>query len=47
MIVKLRYSDGSTVLKTFKTQEELDWFIHNEGDHLVEVTLNADSCGNS
>lgn len=38
MQVKLRYSDGKIVIKTFKTKQEADRYIHNEGDHLIEVT---------
>lgn len=38
MVVKLKYSDGSVVIKTFPNKREAEWFIHNEGDHLIEAT---------
>lgn len=47
MTAKLRYSDGKVIVKTFKDIKELEWFVHNEGDHLLEVTLVDDSLRNS
>jgi hypothetical protein len=29
------YSDESEVIKTFASEKEAAWFIHNEGDHIV------------
>jgi len=36
--VKLRYSDGVTKIKQFKTMQEAEHYINNEGDHLLEAT---------
>lgn len=49
ILVKLRYSDRTEKIAMFQTQEELDWFIHNEGDHLLEVSYinNDDTLHNS
>ena len=33
--VKLRYSDGQITIRQFKDKKEAEWFIHNEGDHLL------------
>ena len=35
--LKLTYSDGVVMYRTFASKKEADWFIHNEGDHLVRV----------
>lgn len=37
--VKLTYSDNTIKVMHFKTKEELNWFIHNEGDHLIDVSI--------
>lgn len=29
------YSNGVAKEHTFATKEEMAWFIHNEGDHLI------------
>lgn len=47
IIVKLRYSDRTEKIAIFKTQEELNWFIHNEGDHLLEVSYIDDDCSSN
>lgn len=49
ILVKLRYSDGTEKIGNFPTQEALDLFIHNEGDHLLEVSYinNDDTLHNS
>jgi hypothetical protein len=47
VLVKLRYSDGTEKIGVFETQKELDWFIHNEGDHLVEVSYIDDDCSSN
>ena len=36
--VKLRYSDGQITIRQFKDKKEAEWFIHNEGDHLLEAS---------
>ena len=41
VLYRLRYSDGVTKYQTFKTDEEAQWFINNEGDHLLEARLIA------
>ena len=33
---KLFYSNGDQKTIKFSTQQEADWFMHNEGDHLVD-----------
>lgn len=37
--VKLTYSDNTIKVMQFKTKEELNWFVHNEGDHLIDVSI--------
>ena len=37
MTIKLTYSDGTIQTKTFATNKQAEWFIHNEGDHLIKV----------
>lgn len=44
--VKLRYSDGKTVFKSFNNKKETEWYIHNEGDHLLEVVYVNDYTSN-
>lgn len=39
VLYRLRYSDGVSMYKTFPTEKEAEWYIHNEGDHLLEATL--------
>lgn len=34
---KLIYSDGTERIKIFATEREAQWYIHNEGDHLIRV----------
>jgi hypothetical protein len=34
---RLIYSDAKVVLKTFPNEKEAQWYIHNEGDHLLEA----------
>jgi hypothetical protein len=36
---RFRYSDGTTKEYEFDTAKEMEWYMHNEGDHLLEVTL--------
>ncbi len=36
---KLTYSDGKINYKIFATEREANWFIRNEGDHLIKVEL--------
>lgn len=31
------YSDGVEIIRAFETEDELNWFSHNEGDHLIKV----------
>ena len=33
--MKLSYTNGDVFNKTFATRKDADWFIQNEGDHLV------------
>lgn len=35
---KLEYSDGIIRIKDFVSEQAAQWFIHNEGDHLVRAT---------
>lgn len=37
MLLLLTYSDGTKAIKEFSSQEEADWYCHNEGDHLVLI----------
>lgn len=32
-----KYTTGNVVVRTFKNKEDMEWFAHNEGDHLLEV----------
>ena len=35
--VTLIYSNSKKMTRTFKSEQDLQWFIHNEGDHLLEI----------
>jgi hypothetical protein len=35
--VELTDTRGKKTVLDFRAKEELDWFLHNEGDHIVEV----------
>ena len=39
LLVRFRYSDGHYVALFFKTKEDLDWFVRNEGDHIIEMEI--------
>lgn len=34
----LEYDDGIIRIKDFETEQEAQWYIHNEGDHLLKAT---------
>jgi hypothetical protein len=38
---RFHYSDGHTVLRTFASKKQCDWFAYNEGDHLLKVEIIA------
>ena len=40
--VTAKYTNGSTVRKVFNNSMALNRWMHNEGDHLVEVIFNPD-----
>lgn len=35
--VKITYVNHATLTRTFVTQQQANWFIHNEGDHVSKV----------
>jgi hypothetical protein len=36
VLYELTYSNDVKIVKEFNTVEEAQWFIHNEGDHVVD-----------
>lgn len=39
MIVTLFYTNGWVIKKEFPNKEALEWFVHNEGDHLLDYKI--------
>ena len=39
LLYRFHYSDKKSVLRTFNNKQEMEWFAHNEGDHLIKVEL--------
>lgn len=37
LLYEFRYTDDYRVIRTFNTVEDMQWFAHNEGDHLLDV----------
>ena len=34
--VRLWYTNGDVIIKRFYTKEDIHWFVHLEGDHLID-----------
>jgi hypothetical protein len=35
--VRIYYTDNTSITKEFNAEQELRWFLHNEGDHVLKV----------
>lgn len=37
LLYRFHYTDNHTVVRTFETEKDMQWFAYNEGDHLLKV----------